>query len=50
MSGTGNWVDLQWKDGASHPEAKVWDVRNLFLSNFYLLTDVVKSRTITQKI
>ncbi|KAJ9607273.1 hypothetical protein H2200_008346 [Cladophialophora chaetospira] len=28
MSGTGNFVDKRWKDGASHPEAKVWDDNN----------------------
>ena len=26
MSGTGNWVDETWKDGASHEGTKVWDV------------------------
>jgi hypothetical protein len=27
MSGTGNFVDKRWKDGAYHAEAKIWDVR-----------------------
>jgi hypothetical protein len=26
MSGTGNFVDKRWKDGAFHPEAKLWNV------------------------
>ena len=34
MSGTGNFVDKRWKDGAFHSEAKVWNVRVMeFLSS-----------------
>ncbi|KPI38087.1 uncharacterized protein AB675_1069 [Cyphellophora attinorum] len=28
MSGTGNFVDKRWVDGATHAEAKVWDDNN----------------------
>jgi len=26
MSGTGNFVEKRWNDGAHHPEAKIWSV------------------------
>ncbi len=33
MSGTGNFVDKRWTDGAFHPEVKVWDVRGIEVSS-----------------
>jgi len=30
MSGTGNFMDMRWKDGAHHDEARIWSVSEPF--------------------